>query len=338
MIIIDGSEGEGGGQVVRTACALSLVTGEPFRIANVRGGRDRPGLMRQHVTAIEAACAIGTATCEGLSVGSSEIAFRPGRIVPGEYQFAVGTAGSTALVLQTVLMPLLRADGPSRLVLEGGTHNPQAPPFEFLARAFLPILNHMGPKVCLRLVRHGFYPRGGGRIEVDITPAPLEPIACRERGAPAGCSARVLLAGLPLSIGERMMTAARKGLVDWPAPAFAIDELPADLGPGIVLLLERAFDHVTEVMSGFGRMGERAEAVAGTAARRIAGYAASGAFAGPYLADQLLLPMALAGGGSFTTVTPSKHSRTAASIIERFLGRRWSFTEDGEAGHRAELV
>ena len=107
MIIIDGSEGEGGGQVVRTACALSLVTGQPFRIVNARGGREKPGLMRQHVTAVEAACAIGGAACEGLHVGSSEVGFRPGRVRAGEYRFAVGTAGSTGLVLQTVLPPLM---------------------------------------------------------------------------------------------------------------------------------------------------------------------------------------------------------------------------------------
>jgi RNA 3'-terminal phosphate cyclase (ATP) len=167
MIVIDGSEGEGGGQVVRNACALSLVTGTPVRIENVRAKRSKPGLMRQHVTAIEAACVIGNAECEGLMVGSSALTFRPGKVVPGDYRFAVGTAGSTGLVLQTVLMPLLLADGPSRLVLEGGTHNMQAPPFDFIARSFLPVINRMGPSVSARLVRHGFYPRGGGRIEVD---------------------------------------------------------------------------------------------------------------------------------------------------------------------------
>src|ERR1700744_841519 len=173
MIVIDGSEGEGGGQIVRNACALSLVTGTPFRITNIRGGREKPGLMRQHVTAVEAACAIGGAECAGLAVGASEITFRPGRVKPGEYRFAVGTAGSTGLVLQTILMPLLLADDRSRLVLEGGTHNMLAPRFDFTERPFLPIVSRMGPQVTGRLVRHGFYPRGGGRLEVEIEPAPL---------------------------------------------------------------------------------------------------------------------------------------------------------------------
>jgi len=215
MITIDGSEGEGGGQVVRNALALSLVTGRPFRIANIRGGRDKPGLMRQHLTAVEAACAIGNAECDGVAIGSSDITFRPGAVRGGDYRFAVGTAGSTGLVLQTILMPLLTAAEPSRLVLEGGTHNMMAPPFEFIARAFLPVLNRMGPRVEARLIRPGFFPRGGGRIEVDIAPAPLTPIECLERGERLDVAATAVVAGLPFEIAQRELAAARK-LLDWP--------------------------------------------------------------------------------------------------------------------------
>src|SRR5919107_1809400 len=146
MIIIDGSEGEGGGQVLRTALALSLVTGQPFRIEKIRANRSRPGVMRQHVTAVEAACGVGALECEELAIGASTLSFTPGKVKPGDHHFAVGTAGSTGLVLQTVLMPLALADAPSRLVLEGGTHNIHAPPFDFIARTFLPILERMGPK------------------------------------------------------------------------------------------------------------------------------------------------------------------------------------------------
>ena len=334
MIIIDGSEGEGGGQIVRNACALSLVTGTPFRVTNARGRRDKPGLMRQHVTAIEAACAIGGAECEGLSVGSSEIGFRPGRVTPGEYHFAVGTAGSTGLVLQTLLPPLMLADAPSRLVLEGGTHNIYAPPFDFLAKTFLPIVNRMGPTVEARLVRHGFYPRGGGRIEVDITPAPLRPIDCLERGALLNRSATAVFAALPFDIAEREIATARKLLPDWPEEAFSVRELPEEQGPGNILLIEAEFEHVTEVVSGFGKLGIPAERVAKTAASRMNGYCETKAFAGPYLADQLLLPFALAGGGTFTTVKPSQHAVTAAEVIERFLGRRCSFERDSDGCHR----
>lgn len=332
MIIIDGAEGEGGGQVVRNACALSLITGEPFQLINARAKREKPGLMRQHITAIEAACTLGGAECEGLAVGTSEFAFRPGTVTPGEYRFAVGTAGSTGLVLQTLVMPLVLADAPSRLILEGGTHNMLAPPFEFIARAFLPILNRMGPQVEAQLVRHGFYPRGGGRIEIDITPAPLVPIDCLDRGALRERSVTAFIAGLPYDIGKREIDAARKTLA-WPEESFAIRQLPEEQGPGNILLIEAAFDHVTEVVSGFGKLGVPAEALAKKAAGRMAGYVESGAFAGPYLQDQLLLPFALAGGGSLTTVKPSQHSLTAAKVIHRFLGRRPTFIHQADGTH-----
>ncbi|WP_395612219.1 RNA 3'-terminal phosphate cyclase [Allosphingosinicella sp.] len=333
MIIIDGAEGEGGGQVVRNSCALSLVTGQPFRITNVRGKREKPGLMRQHVTAIEAACRIGGGNCDGLAVGSSEITFTPGSVVPGDYHFAVGTAGSTGLVFQTILMPLLLAGGPSRLVLEGGTHNMLAPPFEFMAKAFAPVIRRMGAGLELQLVRHGFYPRGGGQVEVDIVPAALSPIHCRDRGPLKSVSATALFAGLPFDIADRELKTARKFLPDWPEDAFAVRQLPDEQGPGNALLLEAEFAEVTEVVTGFGKLGHSAESLAKTAAQRMAGFVASNAFAGPYLADQLLLPFALAGGGSFTTVKPSQHSLTAADIISRFTGRRFGFRQQADGTH-----
>lgn len=333
MIIIDGAEGEGGGQVVRNALALSLVTGQPFRISNIRGGRDKPGLMRQHLTAVEAALTIGGAVCEGASVGSTEIAFTPGRVAPGEYRFAVGTAGSTSLVLQTVLMPLLLAGGPSRLVLEGGTHNMMAPPFDFIERAFLPVINRMGPQVSARLTRHGFFPRGGGQIEVDIVPKNLSPIECIDRGPLQSVSATAIFAALQFDIAEREIKSTRTILSDWPEEAFAVRQLPEEQGPGNALLLEAVFEHATEIVTGFGKLGVTAESLAKTAAQRMAGFLASDAFAGPYLADQLLLPFALAGGGSFTTVKPSQHARTAADVIERFTGQRWVFDQQPNGSH-----
>jgi len=333
MIEIDGAEGEGGGQVLRNACALALITGEPFHITRIRGGRDKPGLMRQHVTAIEAACAIGTAECEGLAIGAGEIIFRPGRVVPGAYRFAIGTAGSCSLVLQAVLPPLLMAEAQSSLVLEGGTHNMAAPPFDFLAGSFLPILNRMGPRVTARLIRHGFYPKGGGRIEIEITPAPLQKLELTERGAPLHLSATALITGIPFEVAKRELATARQ-ILGWPEASFAVRQLPETEGPGNALLLEAGFEQVTEIMTGFGQRGVTAEMVAKTAATRLAGYLESAAFAGPYLADQLLLPMALAGGGRFTTVKPSQHTLTAAALIGRFLGRRILIEKTAEGVHQ----
>jgi RNA 3'-terminal phosphate cyclase (ATP) len=337
MIKIDGSEGEGGGQVLRNAAALSLVTGTPFQITNIRGKRPKPGLMRQHVTAIEAACVIGNAETTGLAVGSTELTFTPSKVTPGDYHFAVGTAGSTSLVLQTILMPLIFADAPSRIVLEGGTHNMMAPPFEFLERCFLPIINRMGPTVTAKLVRHGFYPRGGGRVEVEITPAPLHRIDCQNRGALMGRSVTALIAALPGAIAAREIKEAQKRLSNWPEDTFTIRQLPEAQGPGNILLVEAQFEHVTEISSGFGKLGTSAETLAKDAAKRMSGFIASSAFAGPYLADQLLLPFALAGGGSFTTVKPSQHARTAADIIDLFTGRRFVFEQQDSGVHIVRL-
>lgn len=333
MIKIDGSEGEGGGQIVRNSCALSLVTGEPFRITNIRAKRPKPGLMRQHVTAVEAACVISGAECIGLAVGSTELSFRPGQVTPGEYHFAVGTAGSTGLVLQTVLIPLALANAPSRLILEGGTHNMMAPPFDFIERSFLPVVNRMGPTVTARLARHGFYPRGGGRIEIEISPAPLRPIDCLSRGELLGVAGQAVFSGLPFEIAERMLTRVRRDLATWPDDAFSVRELPGDQGPGVILMLEGSFANVTEVVSGFGQLGVPAERLAKICAARMNGYIDSPAFAGPYLADQLILPFVLAGGGSFTTVKPSQHTLTAIEIAKRFLGRRIELAQQAGGEH-----
>ena len=337
MIVIDGSEGEGGGQVLRTALSLSLVTGQPFRIENIRANRSRAGVMRQHVTAVEAACAIGGTECEELAVGASALSFNPGKVKPGEHHFAVGTAGSTSLVLQTVLPPLMLAEAPSRLVLEGGTHNIYAPPFDFIERVFLPILNRMGPQVNARLARHGFYPAGGGRIEVEIEPCrSLTRIDLLERGARVDVEARVLIAALPGEIAVRELEAVAK-ILGWPEERRGIEQLPDRTGPGNILMLEAKFEHVTEIMSGFGKLGVPAQTVGEQAAKRMAGYLASDAFAGPYLADQLLVLMALAGGGSFTTVKPSSHARTAAEVIGKFLPVAVTF-EEKRGGHHLVTV
>ena len=208
-----------------------------------------------------------------------------------------------------------------------------APPFDFIERAFLPVINRMGPTISARIVRHGFYPRGGGRIEVDIAPAPLRRIECLERGRPLGVSGQAAFAGLPFEIAERMLARARRDLVEWPDDAFAVRELPADQGPGVILMLEARYANVTEVVSGFGQLGVPAERLAKTSAARMKGYVEASAFAGPYLADQLVLPFVLAGGGAFTLVKPSQHTMTAIDIAKRFTGRRIELTHRPNGDH-----
>jgi RNA 3'-terminal phosphate cyclase (ATP) len=191
----------------------------------------------------------------------------------------------------------------------------------------------MGPQVSARLTRHGFFPRGGGRIEIDITPGKLSALECLDRGPLKSVSATALFAGLPFDIADREIKVARKLLPDWPEDAFSVRQLPEEQGPGNALLLEAVFENAVEVVTGFGKLGVSAESLAKTAAQRMAGFLASDAFAGPYLADQLLLPFALAGGGSFTTVKPSQHARTAAEVIQRFTGQHWTFEQLPDGSH-----
>jgi RNA 3'-terminal phosphate cyclase (ATP) len=333
MIVIDGSLGEGGGQMLRTALSLSLVTGQPFRMENIRANRSRPGLMRQHITAVEAACVIGGTDCAELAVGGRELSFTPTRVKPGDYHFSVGTAGSTSLVLQTVLPALMLAEAPSRLVLEGGTHNIYAPPFDFIDRVFLPVINRMGPRVGARLLRHGFYPAGGGKVQMEIEPCDsLERLDLHDRGALLSVEARALITALPGEIAVRELEAVKK-VLGWSDDSLRIEQLPERVGPGNILMLEAVFEHATELVSGFGKLGVPAPVVGEKAAKRMKGCMAAPAYAGPHLADQLLLPFALAGGGSFTTVKPSLHARTGAEVISRFLDVAFAFEERAAGGY-----
>lgn len=209
MIRIDGSFGEGGGQILRTSLSLSLVTGKPFRIDRIRAGRSKPGLLRQHLTSVRAAAEVGEATVEGDVLGSTAVTFSPGKVRGGDYKFVVGTAGSGTLVFQTVLPALMVAAGPSKLIIEGGTHNIAAPPFDFLERTFVPILARMGPRVRLKLERYGFYPAGGGRFSAEIDPcASLQPLEIGERGEVTSRRITALVANLPGTIGVREIEAA----------------------------------------------------------------------------------------------------------------------------------
>lgn len=318
MITIDGSAGEGGGQILRTALALSLVTDQPFRIQNIRAGRQKPGLLRQHLTAVEAAATICNATADGAILGSQELVFTPGKVLPGDYRFAVGTAGSATLVLQTVLPALITGNKLSRLTVEGGTHNSHAPPFDFLQRAFLPLVNRMGASIASRLERAGFYPAGGGRFSVEIVPAEkLKPLHLLERGEITARSATALIANLPPAVASRELKVVAKAL-GWASDCLHVQKVDSN-GPGNALLLELAFENITEVFTGFGERGVRAETVAENAVHEVREYLASTAPVGEHLADQLLIPIALAGAGSFRATKLSRHTTTNIDTIAKFL-------------------
>lgn len=331
MITIDGSSGEGGGQILRTSLALALVTGRAFSMERIRANRSSPGLQRQHLTAVQAATEVGQAEVEGAALKSRRITFVPQAVRPGEYHFRVGSAGSATLVLQTVLPALLLAEGPSQLVLEGGTHNIYAPPFDFLHRAFLPLLNQMGPRVEATLERPGFYPAGGGCMRVVVEPRPtLQPIELLDRGKIVRRRVRGIVSRLPHHIAEREVdTALRK--LGWPGDCGSIEEVDSP-GPGNAVIVEVQCEHVTEVFTGFGQRGVPAEKVAAGAAREARRYLKAGVPVGEHLADQLLLPLALAGGGRFRTLAPTPHTTTNIATLKHFLDARITASEvEGDA-------
>ncbi|MCB9859208.1 MAG: RNA 3'-terminal phosphate cyclase [Phycisphaeraceae bacterium] len=322
MVQLDGSVGEGGGQILRTALSLSMVTGTSFSITNIRANRPKPGLLRQHLTAVLAARDVCNGEVQGATVGSTEVTFTPGTVSPGEYHFSIGTAGSTTLVFQTLLPALMTADSPSTITLEGGTHNMFAPTVHFLQRSFVPMLARMGPKVDVALERYGFYPAGGGLVRMRIKPVSmLTPIECVVRDEITHRRAIATLASLPAEIGKRELHIV-KNVLALGDHEMGVNQLKDTDGMGNVLGIELGDANHVEVFTGFGQRGVSAEHVARSAANEARDYLKYGAPIGTYLADQLMLPMALAGEGRFCTGPLSRHAETNAAVIESFLGTR----------------
>jgi len=330
MIEIDGSQGEGGGQILRSSLTLAICTQQPFRITNIRANREKPGLRRQHLTAVKAAAKICDAELEGVELESRALTFRPGRLAAGDYSFDIGTAGSCTLVFQTVLSALMTASGESRVRIMGGTHNNGSPPFDFLARSFLPLLARLGANVELELARYGFYPRGGGEIRARIVPAKrLGPLELPARGALLRGYAEAYLAAIPVHVAQRELQVIGRAM-GWSQEQLLLRALPNDVGPGNAVTITLEHEHVTEVFTGFGEKSVRAEVVAERAAEGARTYLAANAPVDEHLADQLLLPMTLGSGGSFLTrkVTPHLHSN--AVVIEEFTERKVTFTPAGD--------
>ena len=327
MVRIDGAFGEGGGQILRTSLSLSLITEKPFRIENIRANRKKPGLLRQHLTAVQAAAAIGGGETLGAELGSKKLTFAPGNIEAGKYHFAIGTAGSGTLVLQTILPALMTASAPSQIVIEGGTHNPAAPPFDFLERCFLPLLEKMGPRVKVELERYGFYPAGGGRFTVEITPcASLQPLTLGERGDIIEKRVVALVANLPYHIARREMDTAAT-MLQWDEECLSCIDTKNSVSPGNLVMIELKSSELTAIFTGFGERSVKAEDVAAEAVRQAQAYLASRTVADEHLADQLLLPLALAGGGSFTASSLNLHAQTNMHVIRQFLPVRFEVQE-----------
>jgi RNA 3'-terminal phosphate cyclase (ATP) len=279
--------------------------------------RRRPGLQPQHLAAVHAMRDICGASIEGAQPGAREFVFRPGRPRAGRYRFDIGTAGSTLLVLQTVLPALVNAGGPSEIEIIGGTHNPLAPSFEFVNESFVPVLARLGAVVQLAIERYGFYPKGGGKVRATVEgTAKWRPLTLPADGIVTARSAEILLARLPEHIATRELEVLGRRL-DIP-PACASFRRVDALGPGNVAIVRLACGALRPALTEL-EVRQTAEYVASALADRVERYQRIAAPVDEHLADQLLVPMVLAGGGSFVTQQPSGHTLTNAAVIESFV-------------------
>jgi len=338
MIEIDGSHGEGGGQILRTALALSCITGAPFRLVNVRKGRPRPGLQPQHLASVRAAGAVSGARVIGDAKGSTELLFHPGPIRGGDLALDIGTAGSVTLVLQTVIPALLFAEMPSRVRLTGGTHVPWSPSFHYLAEIFAPALARMGGHVRLAIARHGFYPAGGGAVSAEARPAArLRPLIVTEGGGLARVRGTSGVGRLPLSIAERQRDAAIALLRGRLGERVSIEietRAVASPTPGTFLFLRADSRNWAAGFCALGAPGKRAETVGEEAAQALLSHA-GGAPVDPHLADQLVPYLAIASGTSeIATSCVTRHLLTNLWTVSQFLPMRYEVTgKEGEPGH-----
>lgn len=318
---IDGSHGEGGGQILRSALALSILTGEAMEVHDIRAGRSRPGLMPQHLKAVNAAAAVSKATVQGAVQGSTSLVFEPGPVRSGTWCFEIGTAGATSLVLQTIFLPLAFAAGPSRVTVTGGTHVPWSPCYHYLAEQWIPWMRQAGVQADVNMERAGFYPRGGGMIEARIAPAKeLKPLQLMERGSLRRIKILSMVADLPESIALRQGRAAEDLLASWGGEReTAVLTVPA-AGKGTMLFLRADFEGGHCSYFALGARGKPAEQVASEAAQALGAFLKSGAAVDEHGADQLVLPLALAGGESaYRTSCVTRHLLTNIWVTRQFL-------------------
>jgi RNA 3'-phosphate cyclase len=345
MIEIDGSQGEGGGQVLRSALTLSMITRMPMRILHIRARRSKPGLQAQHLKAVDAASAISHAAVQGAYLGSQDLVFSPGEIRTGRYKFDIGTAGSTSLVLQTIFVPLSLGSSASSVIITGGTHVPWAPCFHYLERQWLRFMQAIGFQASLDLASAGFYPQGGGRIDAAIRPAShIQPLRLEQRGCLLSIEGISAVANLDVSIAERQKRQALHRLLPHcPNTYIKITQLPSQFKGTLLFLLARykatGSVHPPDISAqacyyALGEKQKPAEKVADEAVDALLGFLESDGLLDEYLADQLLLPLAFASGASrFRTRRSTQHLLTNAEIIHQFTPARIEF--DGELGQPA---
>ena len=341
-VFVDGSMGEGGGQILRTSLALACITGKSLHIENIRVARRKPGLAKQHLICVRAACQICGGDCKGAAIGSQVLDFQPGPIRCGDFSFDIGSAGSASLVIQTILPALFLADNSSTVTVTGGTHNPWAPPFDFLAETFLPAIRTAGFDADCRLVKHGFFPAGGGKITLDIQPRqenPNRPINFCEPAENIQIHARIYTAKLPDHIAQRQ----KKLLLQTKLKFQNIEhiEVKDSNGPGNCIMIRLVASsggslkacpeqsrraegfgdggHRIMVFTAFGQKGKPSEKVVCEVVSLAEDFLPSGAAVDRFSADQLLIYMAISKSGSFTTNDLTTHLTTNIETIKKFL-------------------
>ncbi len=337
-VTVDGSHGEGGGQILRTSLSLSALTGRPVEIVRIRAGRSRPGLQPQHLASVRAAAGLCAAQLEGTEIGSGRLRFVPhSPPAPGAYHFAIGTAGAAPLVLQTVLLPLALAPGPSHVTVTGGTHVSHAPTADYVERVYLPTLARHGLAASLQSPRVGFFPKGGGVVQAEIGGgAEFGAVTLTERGELRALTALVLTAGLPPTVAERGIAAVRQELGRLPVDLSVETREAASVGPGAAILLVADCQGGLAGFSVLGERGKRMETVAEETCRAFRKWWETGAACEEHLADQLVLPMALTAGESrWTTSRVTEHLRTVLWVVPQFLPVETSLKENPD---RAGLV
>jgi RNA 3'-terminal phosphate cyclase (ATP) len=322
VLCIDGSYGEGGGQIIRTCLSLAALTGRAVDIHHVRAGRAKPGLQPQHLAAVHAAATLCGAELAGAVVGSQRLHFVPqGPVQPGNYRFDIGTAGAAPLVAQTVLLPLALSHAPSRVTVTGGTHVPHAPSAEYLRSVYLPALAQAGMTVRCVVPRVGFYPRGGGEIELEISPCrALQPLHYNRRGDVLAVQAYVTTGSLPEHVGMRGAAAVEANLPEFARQLHVTIADKPSYGPGAAVLLIATCDGGLGGFSALGARGKRMEIVSEEACQEFREWWKTGAACDEHLADQLVLPLALAAGESrWSMPVISEHLRTVLWVTQQFL-------------------
>jgi RNA 3'-terminal phosphate cyclase (ATP) len=321
MIEIDGSQGEGGGQVLRTALSLSLLTQEEVKIINIRAGRSKPGLRPQHLEAVEAAAAIGRARASGAHPDSTALTFRPAGIHPGGYQFDIGTAGATTLVLQTICLPLAMAGAKSSVTITGGTHVKWSPCYHYLELQWLPFMRRMGCQADLNMELAGYYPQGDGRMHATIYPGErIEPLELTERGQLKQIRGLSAISNLPRHIAKRQREQVLRRIGDrYYLSDIRLAELPSRF-KGTLLLLLAEFEHSQVCYFSLGELGKPAERVADEAVDALEEFLSTDGAIDQYLADQVLLPLAFAHGPTrLRTSKITRHLITNAAVLRSFL-------------------